>query len=77
MTPETFQAIRDGADIDRQELADILLLSPNSGAKTVKEIEAGKTAVTGPVSVIMRLVQHGHLDAVIAASEAEDEDKDQ
>lgn len=77
MNSVTFKTIREGAELDRQELADILLLSPKSGAKTVKEIEAGKTPVTGPVSVIMRLVQHGYLDAVIAASEAEDEENGQ
>jgi DNA-binding transcriptional regulator YiaG len=72
MTPETFQAIRESADIDRQELADIILFSPATGAKTVKEFETGRRPTTGPVCVIMRLVQHGYLDAVIAASEAED-----
>ena len=74
MNSETFKTIREGAEIDRQELANILLLSPKSGAKTVKEIEAGKTPITGPVSVIMRMIGSGHLDEVIAASEAEDDD---
>ena len=72
MTPETFRAIRESADIDRQELADIILFSPATGAKTVKEFETGRRPITGPVCVIMRLVQHGYLEAVIAASEAED-----
>ena len=77
MNSVTFKTIREGAELDRQELADILLLSPKSGAKTVKEIEAGKTAVTGPVSVIIRMIERGHLDEVIAASEAEDEENGQ
>ena len=77
MTPETFQAIRQSADIDRQELADIILFSPATGAKTVREFETGRRPVTGPVCVIMRLINYGYLDAVIAASEAEDEENGQ
>ena len=73
MNSETFKTIREGAELERQELADILLLSPKSGRKTIKDIEQRTSPITGPVSVIMRMIERGHLDEVIAASEAEDE----
>lgn len=72
LTNAEFRAIREQADLSRGELADILLLNEASGPRTIKQIEQGRSTPTGPVRLIMRLIRTGHLNQVIAASEAED-----
>ena len=73
MNGKEFKRIREAAELERGEMADILLFPVERGRKTIKEIEQPRSGISGPVSVIMRLIEMGYLDAVIQASEREEE----
>ena len=72
MTNTEFREIREEAGFDRGGLADTLLLSPHKGKQTIAQIEQGRSEPSGPMRVVMRMIQAGYADEIIAASEREE-----
>ena len=57
MTPTQFKAIRQGAGLTQTELADLLRMSDR---RTIRHWEKGTRAISGPVSILMELInKHG------------------
>lgn len=56
MTPATFRAIRLRAGLTQSQLARFLRISD---LRTVRKWEAGERAISGPVSLLMELLDAG------------------
>ena len=62
MSPDEFARIRKSNDLSLSDLARLLRLSPMKGAQMLREFEYGKREVSGPISVIMDLLDQGYID---------------
>lgn len=58
MSPADFKAIRKRAGLTQRQLATVLRIED---ARTVRRYEAGDRAVSGPVSLLMELLDRGKL----------------
>lgn len=58
MTPEAFKAIRQRAGLTQTELAARLRIED---LRTIRRYEAGERAISGPVSLLMELLDDGEL----------------
>ena len=58
MTPATFKAIRERAGLTQGQLALRLRLSDS---RTIRRYETGAREVSGPVSILMELLDAGQL----------------
>ena len=58
MTPAQFRSIRERAGLTLEALAKILRLSDK---KTVHRYETGERAISGPVQILMELLDAGEL----------------
>lgn len=58
MTPATFKAIRQRAGFTQSGLAAVLRISD---IRTIRKWEAGERAVSGPVSLLMEMLDAGTL----------------
>lgn len=58
MTPTQFKAIRQRAGLTQSGLAAILRLSD---LRTIRRYETGERAISGPVSLLMELLDRGEL----------------
>ena len=58
MTPEQFQQIRERADLSRAQLAKILRIKE---VKTIYRYEHGEREISGPVSLLMEMIEAGKL----------------
>jgi DNA-binding transcriptional regulator YiaG len=56
MTPAQFKAIREQADLTQTALAARLRISDN---RSVRRWEAGDRAISGPVTILMELIDKG------------------
>jgi DNA-binding transcriptional regulator YiaG len=56
MTADKFKAIRERAGLTQSQLAALLRVS---GKRTVGYWEAGERAISGPVSLLMELLDKG------------------
>lgn len=60
MTPETFRRIRTEAGLSLNQLAAVLRISDG---RSVRRWEDGERKVSGPVSILMELIDGGNLPA--------------
>lgn len=58
MTPEHFRQIREAADLSRSQLAKILRIKE---VKTIYRYEYGEREISGPVSLLMEMIEDGRL----------------
>jgi DNA-binding transcriptional regulator YiaG len=58
MTPSTFKAIRQRAGLTQSGLAARLRIND---VRTIRKWEAGERAISGPVSILMELLDCGQL----------------
>lgn len=58
MTPEHFRQIREEADLSRSQLAKILRIKE---VKTIYRYEHGEREISGPVSLLMEMIEDGRL----------------
>lgn len=58
MTPEHFRRIREAADLSRSQLAAILRIKE---VKTIYRYEHGEREISGPVSLLMEMIESGKL----------------
>ena len=58
MTPEHFRQIREAADLSRSQLAKILRIKE---VKTIYRYEHGEREISGPVSLLMEMIEDGRL----------------
>lgn len=58
MTPEQFRQIREAADLSRAQLAKILRIKE---VKTIYRYEHGEREISGPVSLLMEMIEAGKL----------------
>ncbi len=58
MTPETFKSIRREAGLTQAGLAALLRIED---ARTIRRYEAGERKVSGPVSILMEMLDDGRL----------------
>ena len=58
MTPEHFRQIREAADLSRSQLATILRIKE---VKTIYRYEHGEREISGPVSLLMEMIEQGKL----------------
>lgn len=58
MTPTTFKAIRERAGLTQGQLALRLRLSDS---RTIRRYEDGSREISGPVSILMELLDAGNL----------------
>ena len=58
MTPEHFRQIREAADLSRSQLATILRIKE---VKTIYRYEHGEREISGPVSLLMEMIEDGRL----------------
>lgn len=58
MTPEQFRQIREAADLSRAQLAKILRIKE---VKTIYRYEHGEREISGPVSLLMEMIDAGKL----------------
>jgi len=56
MTPDAIKAARHELGMTQAGLAAALELHPDNGARTVRNWEQGKIAITGPARVAIRLM---------------------
>jgi DNA-binding transcriptional regulator YiaG len=56
MTPATFKRIRQGAGLTQSRLAALLRISDS---RAVRRWEAGEREISGPVSILMELLDDG------------------
>lgn len=56
MTPATFKAIRERAGLTQGQLASHLRLSDS---RTIRRYEDGSREISGPVSILMELLDAG------------------
>lgn len=54
MTPPEIKAARQTLGMTQAQLAAALELHPDNGARTVRNWEQGKVAITGPARVLIR-----------------------
>lgn len=59
MTPDKFKAIRLRADLSLAGLAKVLRLS--DGARYIRMIEKGERTPSGPITLLMELLDQGRL----------------
>ena len=59
MTPATFKAIRERAGLTQDQLAKLLRISDG---RTIRRYEDGSREVSGPVSILMELIDAGHIN---------------
>jgi len=60
MTPAQIKSIRKALKLSQNDLADRLRLSPQTGGRTVRAWESGKTAITGPATVALEFIANVH-----------------
>jgi len=60
MTPEQFQQIRQRADLSRAQLAKLLRIKE---VKTIYRYEHGEREISGPVSLLMEMIDAGVISA--------------
>ena len=58
MTPATFLKIRKGAGLTQGQLSRILRLADS---RAIRRYEAGDRAISGPISLLMEMVEDGRL----------------
>lgn len=58
MTPATFKAIRERAGLTQDQLAKRLRIADG---RTIRRYEDGSREVSGPVSILMELIDEGKL----------------
>ena len=58
MTPDQFRQIREEADLSRSQLAKILRIKE---VKTIYRYEHGEREISGPVSLLMEMIEDGRL----------------
>lgn len=58
MTPDQFRAIRERAGLSLARLATLLRMSDK---KTIHRYETGERAISGPVSILMELLDAGEM----------------
>jgi len=58
MTPQHFRQIREAADLSRPQLAKILRIKE---VKTIYRYEHGEREISGPVSLLMEMIEDGRL----------------
>jgi DNA-binding transcriptional regulator YiaG len=58
MTPERFTQIRERADLSRAQLAKVLRIKE---VKTIYRYEHGERPISGPVSLLMEMIEDGRL----------------
>lgn len=58
MTPDQFRQIREAADLSRSQLAAILRIKE---VKTIWRYEHGERDISGPVSLLMEMIEDGRL----------------
>lgn len=58
MTPAAFKSIRKRAGMTIRGLADLLRISDE---KTIRRYERGDRAISGPVSLLMEMLDDGRL----------------
>lgn len=56
MTPTTFKAIRQRAGLSARQLSELLRLSDG---RTIRRYEAGDREISGPVAILMELLDAG------------------
>jgi DNA-binding transcriptional regulator YiaG len=61
MTPATFKAIRNRAGLTQSGLAALLRISEN---RTIRRWEAGEREISGPVTLLMEMLDKGGTDAI-------------
>ena len=62
MDPDEFARIRKSLDLSLTDLCRIMRLSPTKGSQSLREMEGGRRDISGPVSVIMDLLDQGYID---------------
>jgi DNA-binding transcriptional regulator YiaG len=58
MTPSTFKSIRERAGLTQSGLAALLRVED---LRTIRRYEAGERAISGPVSLLMEMLDDGRL----------------
>ncbi|MAK86003.1 MAG: hypothetical protein CMK96_03430 [Pseudomonas sp.] len=58
MTPTEFKLIRERADLTQSQLARVLRLSDS---RTIRRYEDGSRTVSGPVAIILEMMDAGEL----------------
>jgi DNA-binding transcriptional regulator YiaG len=58
MTPEQFRAIRKRAGLSQARLAALLRIGD---LRTIRRYETGERSISGPVSLLMELIDQGEL----------------
>jgi|TARA_R110002012_G_scaffold16958_21_gene64547 DNA-binding transcriptional regulator YiaG len=58
MTPTEFKLIRERADLTQSQLARVLRLSDS---RTIRRYEDGSRAISGPVTIILEMLEAGEL----------------
>lgn len=59
MTPEEFKSARKQLGMTVRDMADALRLSEANGYRTVRRMESGEIAVSGPISVAVEAMLAG------------------
>ena len=60
MTPATFKAIRQRAGLTQSQLASLLRIADG---RAIRRWEAGERQVSGPVTILMEMLDAGRLPA--------------
>lgn len=63
MTPTTFKAIRKRSGLSARALAELFRIADG---RTIRRYEAGDREVSGPVSLLMELLDAGKIDSTVA-----------
>lgn len=58
MTPDQFRQIREAAALSRAQLAKVLRIKE---VKTIYRYEHGEREISGPVSLLMEMIDQGKL----------------
>ena len=58
MTPTEFKLIRERADLTQSQLARVLRLSDS---RSIRRYEDGSRAISGPVTIILEMLEAGEL----------------
>ena len=66
MDPDEFARIRKSLDLSLTDVCRIMRLSPTKGAQALREMEGGRRDVSGPISLIMDLLDQGYLDHLVS-----------
>jgi DNA-binding transcriptional regulator YiaG len=62
MTPATFKAIRQRKGLSARKLADLLRIEDD---RTIRRWEAGERKISGPVTLLMEMLDDGRLPALL------------